>query len=697
MGADNMSSETPAAEKRVEPAATREMSTAPATRRMGVDVLGCVRGINVHASNAFLPVFEAVVNSIHATEDRFGKKVGRLGKVDVHVHRVQQESLPGVGRPPVLAVTGFTITDNGTGFSDANLTSFETAHTTAKAARGGRGLGRFSWLVVFREALVDSTFDRDKARVQRRFAFRPTVEGVEDRWEGPAEPGSDLGTSVHLKSVKHQRYEEPLRRGSDVVAELLFEHCFHYFVIGPCPRIVVVDHLPDGETRLEVNDKTKELSITAKDLRVGVHDLEVLHVQQRYRTDRHHEAHLCAHRRVVTSFALSKCSDLDNKPIPGKDGEPAVHHVFVSGKVLDESVDRTRTGLDLPEDEPISLKSGGLDLKSLRQAIGVHVNEELAPILKAEREENMERVSTHIRTIQPEYRHLLSHVPEQIARVKWTDDRAQLDEALYRVQQAWEQEIRRKQAEVEAKLDQANVTDPEGLAEQIYKIVSEVNEAGQANLVRYVAKRRAVLTLINKLMSARSGPALEEDIHKIVLPLRKTGDEVQYTDHNLWLVDETLSFYEYIASDISFAKNKKSPSASKRRPDILAFKSGDPFQHVAIVEFKRPDRDDEDPVKQLVDYTVLLRDGGKKDVHGVTLPGIPRSVRIDAYAVVSLTPAMKQLLRVSPGNMTAVDGEDRWYGSLPAENLYVEVLDYRAFVRRAEQRNRAFFTRLGLT
>jgi hypothetical protein len=43
-----------------------------------------------------------------------------------------------------------------------------------------------------------------------------------------------------------------------------------------------------------------------------------------------------------------------------------------------------------------------------------------------------------------------------------------------------------------------------------------------------------------------------------------------------------------------------------------------------------------------------------------------------------------------------VEGEDRWFGSMPTENLYIEVLDYRAFVRRAEQRNHAFFTKLGL-
>ena len=39
-------------------------------------------------------------------------------------------------------------------------------------------------------------------------------------------------------------------------------------------------------------------------------------------------------------------------------------------------------------------------------------------------------------------------------------------------------------------------------------VVAEVNETGQASLVRYVAKRRAVLKLIGRLMSVRQGPGV---------------------------------------------------------------------------------------------------------------------------------------------------------------------------------------------
>lgn len=47
--------------------------------------------------------------------------------------------------------------------------------------------------------------------------------------------------------------------------------------------------------------------------------------------------------------------------------------------------------------------------------------------------------------------------------------------------------------------------------------------------------------------------------------------------------------------------------------------------------------------------------------------------------------------------MKCVEEEWRWYGALGNLNMTVEVLDFRAFVRRAQQRNQAFFRALNLS
>lgn len=662
--------------------------------KMRFDVVGRLRNTRVPLQHAFLPLFEAVVNSIHSTEDRFGAKVGVDGKIDVYIHRGHQESLPAMRGPrSIEPIVSIEVVDNGCGFNDPNIEAFETADSTAKLDRGGKGVGRFSWLVVFGTATVKSTF-KSEGQVRRRdFAFKATPKGIEDYQDAEEAEGAVIETRIVLDRPQ-DRYAEALRKGPDVIAERLFEHCFNYFVLGRCARITLHDDASEGP--IEVNARVDDIEREEPaELVVGDHVLSVRHIRLLPSADRRHEAHLCAHQRVVTTFPLAKVTDLGPNPLPGTDGQPRIHHVFVSGKSLDEAVDPTRTRLDLPDGAPVLEAGGALDLKRLREAIGTFVDERLAGLLEGEREENFQRIASHIRAAQPEYRHLLRRRADVLRTVRWPDDPGQIDEELYRIQQGWEAEVRRHQSEVEQKLIGEH-TELESLADDLYRVITENNEAGQSNLVRYVAKRRAVLNLLAKMTSRYQGPALEKQVHQLVFPMRKTVDDVTMDDHNLWLVDDTLSFYEFLASDVRLDQNDAAPVDSPRRPDILAFKTGDPFQHVAIVEFKRPDQDDDDPVRQLVEYGHLLRKGGRVDVQGRTLPGIDRGVRIDGYAIVTLTPRMEEKLVLAPGNIRKVESDWRWYGNVENLNMTIEVLDYRAFIRRAEQRNRAFFTKLGM-
>ena len=663
-----------------------------------MDLQGRLRNTKVAAQDAFLPVFEAIVNSIHSIEDRFGlEDAADKGRIQVHVNRVQQLQVPGVaGRQLVEPVESFTIVDNGVGFTDSNLESFETADSTAKIDRGGKGIGRLTWLVVFAKAEIESRLRGVEDRLRcRSFTFSPTETGISDFSDEALGSEETIETQVRLVGVR-ESYEKPLRKGLDVIAERVFEHCFNYFVVGNCPRVTVIEHRGDGTSEVVVSDRMQQLSISQpQQLKVGEHDLTLRHVQQQYASGRKHLGHLLANDRVVSSFPLADVSDLGTDPIRREQGDPLVHHAFIGGPALDSAADLTRTSFVLPDGEPIQEAAGLLDLKTLREKVGQVVNDRLKDILEDERKVTLAKVEHLIRTEQPEYARLLEQKRDELARIKWTDNSRLMDEALYRIKQDWEFDIRQRQSAVEEKLVESE-TDVGELAEQLYRIVSETNLAGQDDLVRYVVKRRAVLQLLQKLISRHEG-ALEEHIHRIVFPLRRTNGEVDYKDHNLWLVDDTLSFYEFISSDIPLKMNVAAPTDSLKRPDILAFKTGDPYQHISIVEFKKPDRmDNENPVAQLARYARLLREGGSMDVNGVTLPGIGLNVRIDGYAIVTLNPKMKSVLCDGPGEMKEVEGEWRWYGALGNLNMNVEVLDFRAFVSRAKQRNKAFFDTLRL-
>lgn len=119
-----------------------------------------------------------------------------------------------------------------------------------------------------------------------------------------------------------------------------------------------------------------------------------------------------------------------------------------------------------------------------------------------------------------------------------------------------------------------------------------------------------------------SGKYSREDvIHRIVFPLKTTSDDVSHDQHNLWIIDEKLSYHQYLASDKPLNKIQPIDSDFISRPDLLiffnnAFATVDdehPYNSgVVIFEFKRPMRDDysenENPITQVLSYVKQIKE-----------------------------------------------------------------------------------------
>ena len=81
-------------------------------------------------------MFEAVVNSFQAIEEM--KEHVSSPKVEIVVER-DDDVLPGVEMDS--AVNGFTVTDNGIGFTEGNLIHFSPRIRSTRLAEVGRVLG----------------------------------------------------------------------------------------------------------------------------------------------------------------------------------------------------------------------------------------------------------------------------------------------------------------------------------------------------------------------------------------------------------------------------------------------------------------------------------------------------------------------------------------------------------------------------
>ena len=89
----------------------------------------------------------------------------------------------------------------------------------------------------------------------------------------------------------------------------------------------------------------------------------------------------------------------------------------------------------------------------------------------------------------------------------------------------------------------------------------------------------------------------ERVVHELICPLGSTTSELDYEDHNLWIIDDRLlAFYSYFNSDKQM--KAQAQSTDKHRPDItlfdlgMGFEKGASLEPITIIEFKRPKRDD---------------------------------------------------------------------------------------------------------
>lgn len=122
----------------------------------------------------------------------------------------------------------------------------------------------------------------------------------------------------------------------------------------------------------------------------------------------------------------------------------------------------------------------------------------------------------------------------------------QIELAFQKLKFAKEQEAR-----IELKSILADESTESSFGEDLHKLISKVTEAGKNDLAHYVCNRRIVLKLLQQLLRRRDdGKAeLEKELHNLIFPMGGDSSTTDYSEHNLWLLDERLVFSEYIASD----------------------------------------------------------------------------------------------------------------------------------------------------
>lgn len=667
---------------------------------------GRVRNTTLPKSHALLPLLEAVVNGLQAIDAR-GEDVEN-GRLKVTIERSAQEAFDfepsGPGRAPLKPIVGFTIEDNGVGFTPDNMSSFETLDTDFKASLGCRGVGRLLWLKAFDKVSVRSAYRADDGTLTLR-QFKFSIAG-EVEHSDPPEGFSDTGAAVHLDGFK-VAFQQHAPKTADAIAREVFEHCIWYFLRpGGAPDVTIVDDEVVSLNRLMEEFVFSALPVTTVEVKGQKFDMVNLCLRSSTRNPVP-RLYWCAANRVVTDENLTgKVAGLYGR-LKDQSAAEFTYACYLSSDYLDTHVRADRTAFDITERVPGSTLDDSLSLDDIRAAVLQEIEQLLSESLKAAREEGKARVSDFVSNQAPRYRPVLARLEALGVTVDPAIKDQELELVLHKHLQKLEADAI---AEGQAVFAEADSTPPEVHQERLNKYLETVTEINQSDLAAYVSRRRAILDALAKMIRTNEqGKYSREDaIHSLLMPMRTDSNELGPDASNLWIVDERLAFHDYLASDKTLNSMPITASNSTKEPDILATRlvgspvlaaEGEnlPLPSIVVVEIKRPMRndasEDKDPIQQCLDYVKRVRTGGIRTASGRPIPPSPDQPAF-CYVLADLTPTMVSRCEYASLRPT-YDGMG-YFGFNETHKAYIEVMSFDRLVKSATERNRAFFDKLGL-
>jgi len=654
-----------------------------------VNIQRLIDNISDRNNNVYTPIVEGIVNAIQSIEANKDKN----GFIEATFVRSAQLSIDGDSLGDIV---GVKIMDNGKGFNDINRNSFDTLYSDLKIKEGGKGFGRFSFLKYFNKVKINSIFEGSDGRYKRSFIFSPKQNFIEGEKIVSAN-GEKIETQIILENLKEQ-YLGKIDKKLETIARQLCERLLIYFIDEHfnCPKIIInVD-----DNKIVLNDYINEFDqikeVGNKEIILGEKDGQqrfIVKIFKVFFTQNTSSVLLTAHNRLVTKEPIHRYipefKDDFYEERPSNNGEISRKNysimAYVLGDYLDENVLLERDDFKFKYENdllhPISRKQIENEATNL-------VKEIFKDDVLVRQNKKIEQIRSYIDHKAPWHKSYYNEI--NISQFPYNADEETMEAELQRIKFSKDLETKSKVAKL------LKETKPDQISEGVEKITEELTQAGKADLAHYVALRKVVLEVLKKSLEWDQDTkySLEKMVHSLIFPLNKSSDDLKYEDHNLWILDERLSFHTYLASD------KKLPS--DKRPDILIFdkpivvrENNELSNPITIFEFKRPQRedydDDEDPIKQMFEYVEEIRLGKLKTIKGRNIVANGNTPAY-AYLICDITEKIKSYCKVY--SLTMSPDEKGYYGYHSSYKIYTEVISFEKLLQDAELRNKIFFEKL---
>jgi hypothetical protein len=672
---------------------------------------GLINSIDISPEEFLLPLQEVVVNSIQSIEDN-----GNIdsGKIVIEIIRKNEPAL-GLdyeGQPEYNPIIGFTVKDNGMGFTDNRFEAFRTPYSDFGAKKHGcKGIGRYTILACFGSMDIKSFYFNEN-RMEcclLRFDNSNGLQKINN--ESPIEFPTEIYTYIKLNTYKqpYLKYIEKNRIEKDFITEGLVQHCMLYFINKTAPTIIVKDENEALKDGIILNDIYKTvIKIEKIDKNVVIPNVDSkfnLNYIKNYNGVQSHSLHLCANNRQVgTKQTLTKY-------IPSfkelYDNENLKYHIslYVTGDYLDEKAHPQRNRFSIPDKDEKLTEFDSISMEGLYIGLADKVRSTYSNyIVEAEKEKN-DRIKNYILNKEKprlRYNHLLKieNAFDEIP-ISATDDalETKLHELSFKLEQ--------KREKAFEKIFKKKKYDKEEFGKIVHDVLREEASFSKDKLADLMVKRKSIIKLFRKYLEWRDNDnyMLEEDLHNIIFTMGTDSEMLPYEYHNLWLLDERLAFHSFTASDKKLKSNKQLESASLKEPDLFVYDipcaysdNPDKINSLVLFEFKRPGRDmdtssDKKLDSQLEGYFSDLLKAKAKNNKGRYI-NIQKETPKFGYIVCDLH---QDLIAYNiDWNGFKKTPYNTLYKLNSELNLYYEVIDYIDLADFADKRHEMFFRTLGI-
>lgn len=623
-----------------------------------------------------LPVLEAISNAIDSINARFGDKFKEKGTIEICINNIND--------PTKILVR---VTDNGIGLTDENYTSFKTPFSGYKLKQKGRGFGRFISFKVYSRVIYLSRYEFFADSRWRAFRFDINQE-PEFIFQDTKPDFTESGLCVE--------FSQPLIDWRDLIRsieqneiiEIIGSHFLPYFLYRGLPKITIQF---DGSAAEDITDHFKDVFIQfdSGDFKCEIDGVEetLTYSLTRITKNRQFKSHcllLSAADRIV-GFPRDLTNKLGQSHFLDENSKPYIVVAVVRGEAFENRLNDPRTNITLSAKTIESIVSSISDAIQSREKGQIEKikSEQSSDLNEALKENPILRLGLRGKSIND----YVSAKPNH-----WKAEQFVSDLAVERF---------RATADLTKQITAA-ANDPIDYERKIKDIVEKLDSGKKEALAEYVIHRKNIISLVESARKFHNdGKRSPEDtIHELVF--RRFSDNVQtgYFEHNLWLIDDALSFLPYISSDRSM--HGKGRKIGDKVTDLVFFDDSmllgdEDGTTLTIVEFKRPSRDDyrfgnvkSDPVEQVIETVEnALAAGGitKTDGSHISLSSV---VRRFAFIIADITPSLHRVLKKH-------DFKNDWNPKIYVryrdnERIFIQAFGYETLIELAKKRNQAFFS-----